>query len=177
MMPRIPIGLLTSSGMILVLFLWCVMWVAPCALAASSQGTATATIETPLTLETLTDLHFGTMSNASAGQVSIDPQSGQSSTTGGLALLTSGNRGTMLARGTPSINISATLTNSTIQLQCTVGGCAGRSMTATLTLDSPDQTDVTGDATVGIGGTLSVDDSKQHPAGSYAATYEVNVHY
>ncbi len=164
------------------LLLMCSLVVSPSmVLAQSDQGTATAVVGVALTVTNQTDLDFGAFTTgATGGTVFIDagdPSGAANGVTGDVTETSPGARGTMLVNGNANANIFANLTSSAINLNCTEGGCLGSSMSASLTLDTPTQTDATGAATIGVGGTLTVSDASTNPEGSYAGTYEVNVNY
>jgi len=142
--------------------------------AASDNGTATATVVTPIAIENTAGLAFGKFSAGSGGTVVMNT-AGARSKTGGVVLL-SGTAGSAAAfdvtgdgSATYAITLpgSATVTHTDTVTNMSIGTFASNP-SATGTLSA-------GAQTVNVGATLTV--ASAQTAGSYSGTFTVSVEY
>ncbi len=152
------------------------------ALPAQAQ-TVSATAEArglvlqPLTLSRVDDLDFGTViSGATAGSVSINPDSGFRTLVGIAAGPAAGNRARFSGAGTPGQQVDldlvypGVLTSSGNNIAITsldFSGGGGQSTTVTL--------DATGTFEIGVGGTFAIGANQAN--GLYTAQFQVTAEY
>ncbi len=129
----------------------------------------------PIQISKQFDLEFGRMapSTTQAGTVTINPNTGQRTATGGVVLLGGGlTRAKFPVTGDPDTAFSITLPS---QITITSGG---DSMTVNAFTSNPSGSGVlsgTGSANIWVAATLNL--SANQPAGSYAGQYTVTVDY
>ena len=140
----------------------------------AAQADATVNIVSPLTLSNTSPLNFGTVIGPFAGET-VQVDTGGNRTCGGL--LCSGNAVVSAANfdvtnGTASQNLTVTVDPS-VSLTGSVSG----SLTVDLTTDLPTgvATDASGNATFGVGGSLTIPNGTVD--GVYTGTFNVSVQY
>jgi Domain of unknown function (DUF4402) len=147
------------------------------AMAASKTGTANAIALRPLSIVNTEDLDFGTLlpSVGVAGTVTIDPNSGARSTTGGVSGAGGTPRaGEFVTYGGPLQTLQ--VNRGPLPLLSRVGGGATMAVTQ-LTLDGPVTRflGAAGTVVLKIGATMNV--AANQLDGSYAGTYQIIVTY
>lgn len=144
--------------------------------ADSTTATASATVAAPITVTKDTDLLFGTIApTASAGTITMT-NAGSISADANTELL----GGTTSAASFSIEGEASTAFTATIDSSATLNGsgtAAGESMSVSLTNDLPGSPalDGSGDATINVGGALSV--GANQVAGPYSGTFSVTVSY
>lgn len=144
---------------------------------ASDNGTATATILTPIAITAGNDLEFGSIaSGTQESEVKITTAGVRSLETGNATLYTSdaGQQGTFNVSGQADHTYSITLPgNGAVTL-----ASSGNTMAVKNFVSNPDNTGTlssSGSQTVNVGATLVVGASQA--AGSYTGNYTVTVNY
>lgn len=145
--------------------------------AATENGSATATVVTPVTVTQSQELNFGQFAAGDTAGTVVISTAGAHSQTGGVVLM-SGSTGQQAGQ----FDITGEGDNA---ISVTVGSTATLSdgtNTMAVTIDATPPTQLTsGSATLNVGGTLSVDANQ--PAGTYntanasGSTYTVTVNY
>jgi hypothetical protein len=154
--------------------------------AASPPAEAKALLLRPLTFVKMEDLDFGTIaSGATAGTVTINPETGVRSTLGGVTGLTSapGARALFAGSGTAEQNVAVISLTAPSDLVNTVVvsptvTVVNKIPVVELTLDGSEtrQIDPTTLAFyVGVGGTISV--AADQPEGFYSAEFDITADY
>lgn len=152
--------------------------------SATQTTTSTATIFQPIQLAKNSDLSFGTVVRplSGSGTVSISSTDGQRTSSGGVALLTSGpnaaaGRATYTVSGeggqTFNVNIPANFSMTRTGGSETILVTLGMSVTNPQTLSGTLGT--TGNLTFGVGGSIPVANTTQ--SGAYTGTFNVVVAY
>ncbi len=146
--------------------------------AQAAQGTATASISSPVGVSVLSDLAFGHIVPATGGTVTIDPDTAVRSLTGGVILVNSVHHPALFSViGTPNKPYHVHILSSTI----TISNPQGATMQALLSDSSilngskNYKFDAAGNATFNIGGTLTV--AANQAKGEYSGTFTVDVSY
>lgn len=150
---------------------------------AGTADTATAeargTVLQPLTITRLSDLDFGwVVSTANAGTVSIDPDSGTRSTTGGVTAVANypGNRAKFAGAGTVGNAVLLTLTQPGVLVSQTN---PADTVGASLTLDNGGATTryvgTSSTFLVGVGGDFNI--AANQPNGVYTANFDLTADY
>jgi hypothetical protein len=148
------------------------------AIAAPARATGTATIDllSPLTIQKLQDLDFGTVAVTAAGTAVIDPVANSISTTGGL-VAAGGTPHAALFRGAASQNsvVNIKLPKQPITLT-RVGGTETVTV-SNFTLDGPTKRQMAQATTfdIRVGATLTVPAGQM--AGQYTGTFDVTAQY
>ena len=148
------------------------------AIAAPARATGTATIDllSPLTIQKLQDLDFGTVAVTAAGTAVIDPVANSISTTGGL-VAAGGTPHAALFRGAASQNsvVNIKLPKQPITLT-RVGGTETVTV-SNFTLDGPTKRQMAQATTfdIRVGATLTVPAGQI--AGQYTGTFDVTAQY
>jgi hypothetical protein len=148
------------------------------AIAAPARATGTATIDllSPLTIQKLQDLDFGTVAVTAAGTAVIDPMANSISTTGGL-VAAGGTPHAALFRGAASQNsvVNIKLPKQPIALT-RVGGTETVTV-SNFTLDGPTKRQMAQATTfdIKVGATLTVPAGQM--AGQYTGTFDVTAQY
>jgi len=148
------------------------------AIAAPARATGTATIDllSPLTIQKLQDLDFGTVAVTAAGTAVIDPVANSISTTGGL-VAAGGTPHAALFRGAASQNsvVNIKLPKQPITLT-RVGGTETVTV-SNFTLDGPTKRQMAQATTfdIKVGATLTVPAGQI--AGQYTGTFDVTAQY
>lgn len=141
------------------------------AMAATTTGTANATVVTPVAISQATALDFGTFAAVTGGTVVVSAAGARSATgtvflspvnTGSAAAFTVTGAGTLGFAVTYPATFNVTHTNTINTMAVVVSGAT----TGTL---------VAGSATLPVGGTLTV--ASGQLAGSYSGTYTMTVEY
>lgn len=155
------------------------------ATADTINGTATATVITPVTVTEATPLTFGSFAVGPTGGTVVLSTAGAVSNSGDVELVSASttSAATFTISGQPSTAISVSLNTAGAQLDDGSAGGGGSPMTLGSFTDSglPTTTDATGSATFNVGATLNVNGS-QAP-GSYSTStgdgvpYTVTVSY
>jgi hypothetical protein len=154
------------------------------ATAAPGQGKATAevlgVVLQPLTLTKVSNLDFGTViGSTTAGVVTIDPDSGARSITGGVIGVATypGGRGEFQGAGTPNQTVQLTLSKPLLLTSTTNAG--DTLVVTSMTLDNGNSLsrtiDVTSAFTVGVGGVFAI--AASQPNGLYSATFDLTADY
>jgi hypothetical protein len=148
------------------------------AIAAAARATGSATVDllSPLTIQKLQDLDFGTVAVTTAGTAVVDPVANSVSTTGGL-VAAGGTPHAALFRGAASQNsvVNIKLPKQPITLT-RVGGTQTVTV-SNFTLDGPTKRQM-GQATtfdIRVGATLTVPAGQT--AGQYIGTFDVTAQY
>lgn len=149
-------------------------------------ATDTATAEArgvvlqPLTLTKTADLDFGTVvASSTAGTVTIDPDDGTRSVTGGVTEVPSypGQRALFEGAGTAGQQVLLTLAAPTVLISTT--NSADKVTVDSMTLDSGNATTRTIDSTsafaVGVGGVFGI--AADQPNGKYVAQFDLTADY
>lgn len=163
-MSKISFKKLGAAALVLAAF-----GVSGSAFAASVNGTANATVLTPIAIAAGNTLEFGSFAGNGAGTVVVS-EAGARTATGSVLLIPGGTirQGTFTVTGTGNATFAVTypgsvnLSNGTETMALQVAGAA----TGTL---------ASGTATVNVGGTLTV--AAAQAAGSYTGTYSMTVEY
>lgn len=148
------------------------------AIAAPARATGTATVDllSPLTIQKLQDLDFGTVAVTAAGTAVIDPVANSISTTGGL-FAAGGTPHAALFRGAASQNsvVNIKLPKQPITLT-RVGGTQTVTV-SNFTMDGPSKRQMAQAATfdIRVGATLTVPAGQA--AGQYIGTFDVTAQY
>ena len=148
------------------------------AIAAPARATGTATVDllSPLTIQKLQDLDFGTVAVTTAGTAVIDPVANSISTTGGL-VAAGGTPHAALFRGAASQNsvVNIKLPKQPITLT-RVGGTETVTV-SNFTLDGPTKRQMAQATTfdIKVGATLTVPAGQI--AGQYTGTFDVTAQY
>jgi hypothetical protein len=148
------------------------------AIAAPARATGTATVDllSPLTIQKLQDLDFGTVAVTTGGTAVIDPVANSISTTGGL-LAAGGTPHSALFRGAASQNsvVNIKLPKQPITLT-RVGGTQTVTV-SNFTLDGPSKRQMAQATTfdIHVGATLTVPAGQM--AGQYIGTFDVTAQY
>jgi hypothetical protein len=143
---------------------------------ARANGSATVDLLSPLTIQKIQDLDFGTVAVTAAGTAVIDPVANSISTTGGLLAL-GGTPQSALFRGAASQN---SVVNIKLPKQPITLTRVGGTQTVTVskfTLDGPTKRQM-GQATtfdIRVGATLTVPAGQM--AGQYTGTFDVTAQY
>ncbi|UVO55100.1 DUF4402 domain-containing protein [Sphingomonas sp. SUN039] len=151
--------------------------VASAANAATQASTIRTTLRKPVTITWLRDLDFGRIvATAAAGTVTVDPDTGARSVTGG-PVLAGGSPQTARFRVVATPSTLVLITRNALPVLTRAGG--GATMPVTLiTMNgavNPVTTPVSGTFDVDIGGALSVAASQAD--GSYSGTFQINADY
>ena len=143
---------------------------------ARATGSATVDLLSPLTIQKIQDLDFGTVAVTAAGTAVIDPVSNTISTTGGL-LAAGGTPHSALFRGAASQNsvVNIKLPKQPITLT-RVGGTQTVTV-SNFTLDGPTKKQMAQATTfdMHVGATLTVPAGQM--AGQYIGTFDVTAQY
>jgi hypothetical protein len=148
------------------------------AIAASPRVTGSATVDllSPLTIQKLQDLDFGTVAVTGAGTAVVDPVANSISTTGGL-MAAGGTPHAALFRGAASQNsvVNIKLPKQPITLT-RVGGTQTVTV-SNFTLDGPTKRQMAQATTfdIRVGATLTVPAGQV--AGQYIGTFDVTAQY
>ena len=148
------------------------------AIAAPARATGSATVDllSPLTIQKLQDLDFGTVAVTAAGTAVIDPVANSISTAGGLAAA-GGTPHAALFRGAASQNsvVNIKLPKQPITLT-RVGGTETVTV-SNFTLDGPTKRQMAQATTfdIKVGATLTVPAGQI--AGQYTGTFDVTAQY
>ena len=137
----------------------------PNAIAATTTGTASATVIGNLSISQTSPLNFGTFSAGStAGTIN-----NFGVVTGGVSVLSAGGSAFFNVVGTPNTNFTITVPPSVTLTSGT------NSMNATLSAPSFSALDNTGNRVFNVTGLLSV--AANQPSGTYNGTYNVTANY
>ena len=148
------------------------------AIAAPSHATGSATVDllSPLTIQKIEDLDFGTVAVSGAGTAVIDPVTNSISTTGGL-VAAGGTPHAALFRGAASQSsvVNIKLPKQPITLT-RVGGTQTLKV-SNFTLDGPSKKEMAQATTfdIRVGATLTVPAGQM--AGQYIGTFDVTAQY
>ena len=145
--------------------------------AATQSSTIRITLRKPVTLTLLRDLDCGRIiATGTAGMVTIDPDSGARSVSGG-PVLAGGSPQTARFRIVATPATLVLITRNALPVLARAGG--GATMPVTLITMSGAVNPVTAPASgtfdVDIGGTLSV--GVNQPDGAYSGTFQINADY
>jgi Domain of unknown function (DUF4402) len=145
--------------------------------AATQSSTIRTTVRKPVTITWLRDLDFGRMiATATAGTVTIDPDSGARTVSGG-PLLAAGLPQTAKFRIVASPATLVLISRNALPVLTRAGG--GATMPVTLiTMNgavNPVTTPASGTFDVDIGGVLSV--GANQTDGAYSGTFQINADY
>jgi hypothetical protein len=149
--------------------------------AQAAEGTATATIGSPIGVSAVSDLAFGTIipASATAGTVIINPDTGARSLTGGVTLVNSTYGPALFAVIGPAKRpFHVDLPNNTITISSPAGGTMQvKNFTTSSDLNGSKngKFDAAGNASFKVGGTLTV--AANQATGLYTGTFTVNVNY
>lgn len=149
------------------------------------DGTATATVLTPLTVTETTALAYGDVYGGSTAGTVVVSSAGAVSATGGAGFVAASGatQATFDISGAASTNIAVTLTTAGAQLDDATAGGGGAPMTLTAFTNTalPTATDAGGVATLDVGATLNVGANQASGAYSTAtgdgAPYTITVNY
>jgi hypothetical protein len=148
------------------------------AIAAPARATGTATIDllSPLTIQKLQDLDFGTVAVTAAGTAVIDPVANSISTTGGL-VAAGGTPHAALFRGAASQNSVVNIKLPKQPITLTRVGGAETVTVSNFTLDGPTKRQMAQATTfdIKVGATLTVPAGQI--AGQYTGTFDVTAQY
>jgi hypothetical protein len=148
------------------------------AIAAPARATGTATIDllSPLTIQKLQDLDFGTVAVTAAGTAVIDPVANSISTTGGL-VAAGGTPHAALFRGAASQNSVVNIKLPKQPITLTRVGGAETVTVSNFTLDGPTKRQMAQATTfdIRVGATLTVPAGQM--AGQYTGTFDVTAQY
>jgi hypothetical protein len=148
------------------------------AIAAPARATGTATIDllSPLTIQKLQDLDFGTVAVTAAGTAVIDPMANSISTTGGL-VAAGGTPHAALFRGAASQNSVVNIKLPKQPITLTRVGGAETVTVSNFTLDGPTKRQMAQATTfdIRVGATLTVPAGQM--AGQYTGTFDVTAQY
>ena len=148
------------------------------AIAAPARATVSATVDllSPLTIQKLQDLDFGTVAVTTAGTAVVDPVANSINTTGGL-VDAGGTPHAALFRGAASQNsvVNIKLPKQPITLT-RVGGTQTVTV-SNFTMDGPSKRQMAQAATfdIRVGATLTVPAGQM--AGQYIGTFDVTAQY
>ena len=145
--------------------------------AATQASTIRTTLRKPVTITWLRDLDFGRIiATATAGTVTVDPDTGARSVSGG-AILAGGTSQTARFRIVASPATLVLITRNALPVLTRAGG--GATMPVTLiTMNgavNPVTTPASGTFDVDIGGALSV--GANQADGAYSGTFQINADY
>lgn len=154
--------------------------------ALAAPGTASATAEArgvvlqPLTLVKLQDLDFGTVvGSAAAGTVSIDPDTGARTVTGGVTGVPSFPGDRALFQGAGSVNQDVLLSMAAPTVLVSTANPADTINVTSMTFDNGNTTlrnlGASGVIQFGIGGDFAI--AANQPAGLYTANFDVTADY
>jgi len=148
------------------------------AIAAPARATGTATVDllSPLTIQKLQDLDFGTVAVTAAGTAVIDPVANSISTTGGL-VAAGGTPHAALFRGAASQNSVVNIKLPKQPITLTRVGGAETVTVSNFTLDGPTKRQMAQATTfdIKVGATLTVPAGQI--AGQYTGTFDVTAQY
>ena len=148
------------------------------AIAAPARATGTATVDllSPLTIQKLQDLDFGTVAVTAAGTAVIDPVANSISTTGGL-VAAGGTPHAALFRGAASQNSVVNIKLPKQPITLTRVGGAETVTVSNFTLDGPTKRQMAQATTfdIRVGATLTVPAGQM--AGQYTGTFDVTAQY
>jgi len=148
------------------------------AIAAPARATGTATIDllSPLTIQKLQDLDFGTVAVTAAGTAVIDPVANSISTTGGL-VAAGGTPHAALFRGAASQNSVVNIKLPKQPIALTRVGGSETVTVSNFTLDGPTKRQMAQATTfdIKVGATLTVPAGQI--AGQYTGTFDVTAQY
>jgi len=148
------------------------------AIAAPARATGTATVDllSPLTIQKLQDLDFGTVAVTTAGTAVIDSVANSISTTGGLAAA-GGTPHAALFRGAASQNSVVNIKLPKQPITLTRVGGAETVTVSNFTLDGPTKRQMAQATTfdIKVGATLTVPAGQI--AGQYTGTFDVTAQY
>jgi hypothetical protein len=156
--------------------------VVPAAPVATDTANAEArgVVLQPLTLTKIDDLDFGTVvGSAAAGTVTIDPDTGVRTVSGGVTEVPSypGQRGLFQGAGTAAQDVLLTLSAPTVLVSTT--NAADNVTVNSMTLDNNNATtrtiDSTSAFTVGVGGVFGI--AANQPNGKYVAQFDLTADY
>ena len=141
---------------------------------ASDSANAGATVVAPVTLVKTADLLFGSVAPASfaSGTVTVDPTGGRISSNVVLSSMNLGSPASFYLTGNPGAGFSINLPSS-----ITLTG-PGNSMQLTTFTSSPASIgsfNVSGNATINVGGTLTV--GANQAGGVYSGSFSITVDY
>jgi hypothetical protein len=145
--------------------------------ASTQSSTVKSTIRKPITIALLRDLDFGRIiATAAAGTVTIDPDTGLRSTSGG-SILAGGAPQTARFRIVATAATLVIITRNALPVLTQTPGGATMSVTL-LTVNgtsNPILTPASGTFDIDIGGDLAV--AANQAAGNYAGTFQINANY
>jgi hypothetical protein len=145
--------------------------------AATQTSTIRTTLRKPVTIALLRDLDFGrVVATATAGTVTIDPDTATRSVTGG-AIAAAGSPQTARFRIVATPATLVIITRNALPVLTRSGGGATMPVTL-LTMNgtaNPITTPASGTFDIDIGGTLSV--AANQADGSYSGTFQMNADY
>lgn len=148
------------------------------AIAAPARATGAATVDllSPLTIQKLQDLDFGTVAVTAAGTAVIDPVANSISTTGGL-VAAGGTPHAALFRGAASQNSVVNIKLPKQPITLTRVGGAETVTVSNFTLDGPTKRQMAQATTfdIKVGATLTVPAGQM--AGQYTGTFDVTAQY
>jgi len=148
------------------------------AIAAPARATGTATVDllSPLTIQKLQDLDFGTVAVTAAGTAVIDPVANSISTTGGL-VAAGGTPHAALFRGAASQNSVVNIKLPKQPIALTRVGGSETVTVSNFTLDGPTKRQMAQATTfdIKVGATLTVPAGQI--AGQYTGTFDVTAQY
>lgn len=141
---------------------------------SSTTNSASATVVAPVTLVKTADLLFGSVAPSSftSGTVTVYPTGGRISSNVVLSLTNSGNPASFYLTGNPGAGFSIDLPSSIILTG------PGNSMQLTTFTSSPSSIgsfNASGNATINVGGTLTV--GANQAAGVYSGSFSITVDY
>lgn len=136
----------------------------------------------PLTLSMVDDLDFGTiLASATAGDVTIDADTGGRAVSGGVTAVASnpGQRALFAGAGTEGQQVTLTLTPPPQNLLVSTTNTSDTILVSSMLLDNSNATTRTigtgGTFEVGVGGTFDI--AANQPNGFYAADFDVTADY
>lgn len=141
---------------------------------SSTTNSASATVVAPVTLVKTADLLFGSVAPAAfaSGTVTVYPTGGRIGSNVVLSLTNSGNPASFYLTGNPGAGFSIDLPNSIILTG------PGNSMQLTTFTSSPSSVgsfNASGNATINVGGTLTI--GANQAAGVYSGSFSITVDY